>query len=139
MRLTYYGFSYLTESDLAASPEAVSLQVFRPSSEEDLVIGDHVIFWNHRAYDLINKEIRNAWRLENAILIEKRRGQDLFLGHGSGQNTNEGLRGKLAQEYNDVVAIANRIIRRTRVAKYGTASAARQKIREIFANIREEN
>ena len=71
MKLTYYGFAYL-ESLLACSSKAVSLQEVRPDSEEDLIIGDHVMFWNHRAYDLINERIGNAWRLENAILTERK-------------------------------------------------------------------
>ena len=80
-----------------------SLQRMAPSSEADLVIGDHVVFFNHAAYDLINLNIGNAWRLENAVLVRKSQGKDVFLGHGSGHKTADEMRAKLAEEYNDVV------------------------------------
>lgn len=84
-----------------------SLQRVVPSSEQDLVLGDHVIFFNHIAYDLLNERIGNAWRLENAVLIGKtRKNADIFLGHGSGRKTGEDMRAKLAEEYNDVAKMA---------------------------------
>ena len=134
MRLTYYGFRDLMGS---TSSQTVSLRSVRPSSEDDLVIGDHVIFWNHRAYDLINERIRNAWRLENAILIDNRRGEDRFLGHGSGEKNNEGMRRKLANEYNDVVEKASRVIRHIRSGNAATASAGREEMQRNFPNIQE--
>lgn len=137
MKLTFYGFAYL-EPSLARSRKAFSLQEFRPSSEEDLVIGDHVIFWNHRAYDLINERIGNAWRLENAILTEKARGVDQFLGHGSGKRDNTSMRKKLAEEYNDVVRKAEPVIQRTRSANPKTAQAAKDEMGQRFPRIQEK-
>lgn len=78
-------------------------QFVRPSSEKDLVIGDHVVFYNRGGYPIINQKIGNAWQLENAVLVSKTgKGDDLFLGHGSGHQTDPLMRGKLADEYNIV-------------------------------------
>ncbi len=87
------------------------LQSVRPTSPADLVIGDHVIFWNHVAYDELNAAVGNAWRLENAILIDRRDGVDTFLGHGSGVKTRRQMHEKLAGEYNVVAGRALRLIR----------------------------
>lgn len=66
--LRWNAFSDLQiDTDLAKpgiQRELRSLQVSHPSSPDDLVIGDHVYFWNHQAYDLINEKIGNAWRLK---------------------------------------------------------------------------
>ncbi|MCK5319287.1 MAG: hypothetical protein KAJ55_15345 [Anaerolineales bacterium] len=83
-------------------PRIGSLRVVRPSSTDDLVIGDHVYFWNHEAYDLINRGVGNPWRLENAVLVDRRRERDLFQGHGSGQRTTHQMLDKLRDEYNRV-------------------------------------
>ena len=48
-----------------------SMQRVRPSSEADLVAGDHVVFFNHLAYDLINQNKGNAWRLEIVVFVAK--------------------------------------------------------------------
>jgi len=83
-----------------------STQRVEISNEADLIIGDHIYFYNHEAYDVLNENIGNAWRLENAILVDRRRGQDIFLGHGSGRKTKEQMFSKLAEEFNDVADIA---------------------------------
>jgi hypothetical protein len=105
-----------------AGPMA-SLQLFVPATEDDFIIGDHVYWFNHLAYDLINANIGNAWRLENTILIDRRGGQDLFLGHGSGRMRGSQLRNKLADEYNQVADQALRLVHR---ADRGDAAAAAQ-------------
>ena len=90
-----------------------SMQRVSPSSEADLVIGDHVIFYNHAAYDIINAKVGNAWRLENAVLVSKDKGKDVFLGHGSGYKTADDMREKLAEEYNDVARMALALVAKT--------------------------
>jgi hypothetical protein len=59
----------------------------RPASEDDLVIGDHVIFWNHLAYDALTASPKRGgpWRLENALLVDKENGtgENLYEGHGA--------------------------------------------------------
>ncbi len=50
----------------------------------DLVIGDHVVFWNHLAYDSLTYMEPGPWRLENALLVDKNdEGKDLYEGHGA--------------------------------------------------------
>ncbi|MGZ5442168.1 MAG: eCIS core domain-containing protein [Thermoanaerobaculia bacterium] len=95
-RLKWNGFVDLESGIL------LSLRRVAPSSEADLVIGDHVVFFNHRAYDALNQTEGNAWRLENAVLIAKEKGDDVFQGHGSGRKTVQQMRDKLSEEFNDV-------------------------------------
>ena len=85
MRLTYSGFPWPQSAD-PRSPKALGYsQNTRPNSRADLIIGDHVIFWNHLAFDGLNVRQQSAWRLENAVLVDKTTdGDDLFQGHGSG-------------------------------------------------------
>jgi hypothetical protein len=90
-----------------------SMQRVSPSSEADLVIGDHVIFYNYPTYDIINAKVGNAWRLENAVLVSKNKGKDVFLGHGSGYKTADDMRAKLAEEYNDVAKMALALVAKT--------------------------
>jgi hypothetical protein len=87
-----------------------------------------VYFFNHAAYDPLNENVGNAWRLENALLVDRlggsnddrTRGTDIFLGHGSGRKTSHQMKAKLAEEYNDVVAMAQPIATR---ADRGDAAA----------------
>jgi Domain of unknown function (DUF4157)/Protein-glutamine gamma-glutamyltransferase len=139
MRLTYYGFQYLEDRGAFKSAAGVSLQEVRPPSENDLIIGDHVIFWNHRAYDDLNQKIGNAWRLENAILIDKKGKEDIFEGHGSGIKTKKGLLQRLAHEFNVVIKMAQSVIAKIR-NKDPKKSAAGQEERETrFPNLQEES
>jgi hypothetical protein len=100
------------------------------STPADLVIGDHVYFLNHPAYDLIN-HVGNAWRLENAVLVSREGGTDRFLGHGSGLKTAGQMQAKLAEEYNDVVRQVIRLAQRT---ARGSASARATARAELSAN-----
>lgn len=80
--LNYDGMA--VEGDKAPTPGSISLYWTTPSNENDLVIGDHVVFWNHLAYDAISTSKPGAWRLENALLVAKSaNGQDLYEGHGA--------------------------------------------------------
>ena len=87
MRLTYSGFPqpWPQPAD-SRSPKALGYsQNTRPNSRSDFIIGDHVIFWNHLAFDGLNVMQQSPWRLENAVLVDKDdSGEDLFQGHGSG-------------------------------------------------------
>ncbi|MEO5577203.1 MAG: DUF4157 domain-containing protein [Gaiellaceae bacterium] len=90
-----------------AKPGLRSTQRVAPSSVRDLIVGDHVVFFNHLGYDLINERIGNAWRLENAVLVRREpKGGDVFLGHGSGRKSEPQMHAKLAEEFNDVAKIA---------------------------------
>lgn len=112
--LTYTGFPNPPE-DMATAPRAWSLQEMRPASEDDLVIGDHVIFWNHLAYDAITVAMPGPWRLENALLVDKNSaGDDLYEGHGApvlpsgsvGPGSRDLMLGDLRKVYDDLVGPA---------------------------------
>lgn len=99
--LTYTGFPNPKVEDWRKSPKALSVQEMRPASEKDLVIGDHVIFWNHLGYDGLNEKSQMPWRLENAVLVDQdSAGRDLFEGHGTPERTHDEMRKELAEAYN---------------------------------------
>ncbi len=110
-----------------------SMQRVSPSSEADLVIGDHVIFYNHLAYDLINAKVGNAWRLENAVLVSKYKGKDIFLGHGSGYKTADDMRAKLAEEFNHVAQLALNLVAKTKSKDKTTQAAAQSELSDKFS------
>jgi hypothetical protein len=118
-----------------ARPGLGSIRQVVPSSPTDLVIGDHVTFFNHPAYDVINRMIGNAWRLENAILIERAGGADVFLGHGSGRKTAQQMQAKLAEEYNDVAMIALRLVGRTKRGSTADRTLARAELATRFPEV----
>jgi hypothetical protein len=94
MNLTYWGFVDLMPPSpgIMRSPTAISLQEIQPASEDDLVIGDHVIFWNHLAYDALTASPSWAgpWRLENALLVDQdANGNNLYEGHGAPTNAQQ--------------------------------------------------
>jgi hypothetical protein len=136
LTLKWNGFEDIEQGTFRSSKRE-SLQEVRPKSEGDLVVGDHVIFWNHRAYDLINEVPREAWRLENAILVDKVKGMDKFLGHGSGEQTNDGMRKKLMQKYNEVAKMALNLITKTSSGDKKIAANATAKLRNDFPNVKE--
>jgi hypothetical protein len=111
-------------------------QYVRPSSEEDLVIGDHVVFFNRAGYPIINQRIGNAWQLENAVLVSKdSKRHGTFLGHGSGHLTDPGMRTKLADEYNKVAQIALDIVTRAKSKDPKTKSKAMAEMDDRFKGI----
>lgn len=123
------------EPGTIAHPGLGSIRQVVPANEGDLVVGDHVYFMNHPAYDVINRNIGNAWRLENAVLVTRRGGQDVFLGHGSGHKTEAQMRAKLAEEYNDVATIALRLVQRTRRGTSAERAAARTELASRFPGL----
>jgi hypothetical protein len=129
------------KKDSAGSAKAIwglrSTQRVRPSSEADLVIGDHVVFFNHLAYDLINEKVGNAWRLENAVLVGKSKGKDRFLGHGSGYKTADEMRAKLAEEYNDVANKALGLVAKTQSIDKKVKAAAQSDLATKFPNVKQ--
>jgi hypothetical protein len=114
-----------------------STQRIKPSSEVDLVIGDHVVFFNHLAYDLINVKIGNAWRLENAVLVGRSKGKDIFLGHGSGYKTSDMMREKLAEEFNAVAKKALNLVAKTKSSNKETQAAAQAELLAKFPNVKQ--
>lgn len=116
-------------------PGLGSIRQVIPSSSADLVIGDHVYFWNHPGYDVINENVGNAWRLENAVLVARSGGTDIFLGHGSGRKTAAEMKAKLAEEYNDVALVALRLVQRTRRGTAAARAAARTELATRFPGV----
>jgi len=39
-------------------------------SESELVVGDHVVFYNHATYDALTENDPDVWKLENAIIVD---------------------------------------------------------------------
>jgi hypothetical protein len=129
----------------------ISTQQIRPSSPADLIIGDHVVFFNHLAYDLLNEGQGNAWRLENAVLVKrgtKPAGKhdskagpkgdpdtDLFLGHGSGYRTAGQLRAKLAEEFHKVWTIVDVAVKGTQSKDAKTKSSAEKTLMDRFKKV----
>jgi hypothetical protein len=110
--LTYHGFPKPPE-DPRKSPSAWSLQTMRPASEDDLVIGDHVIFWNHLAYDALTTREPGPWRLENALLVDKSAaGEDLYEGHGAPEMPGGIAPGPRDVMLGDLMKVYNNIARR---------------------------
>jgi hypothetical protein len=109
MVLTYTGFPK-DPGRAAKSPKVFGYQWMVPASKEDLVIGDHVIFFNHLAFDGLNETVLSPWRLENAILVDKNsEGKDLFEGHGEGPDTEHDMLKALAGAYNELAKPAHEL------------------------------
>lgn len=113
-----------------------STQRVKPTSEKDIILGDHVVFFNHIAYDAINTGIGNAWRLENAVFVERERGQDVFLGHGSGYLTARAMKNKLAAEFNKVIGIAQTTITKTKSRDKKTQAAGQAELARKFPKVK---
>ncbi|MGC2696892.1 MAG: DUF4157 domain-containing protein [Candidatus Angelobacter sp.] len=136
MRLAWNGFQDLEDIGWFHSKKSISIREVRPKTQNDLVIGDQVLFFNHRAYDLINAGVHHEWRLENAFLIDRRNKEDYFEGHGSGINTNHTMLIKLASEYNKVVSDAQKAITKTNSKDANAAAAARADMVTRYPNIK---
>lgn len=127
----------LTGGGTKVEPGLKSTQAVVPSSEADLVVGDHVMFFNHLGYDLINKYVGNAWRLENAVLVERPpKGADVFLGHGSGRHTSKTMRAKLAEEFNEVVDVPIKLTKSAGSKDSKTATAATADLARRFPDVK---
>jgi hypothetical protein len=130
--LAYFDLHQTVEDTVAgrrvSRPGIDSLQRIAPSSERDLVLGDHVVFFNHLAYDLLNVGIGNAWRLENAVLVRRTSQGDVFEGHGSGTLTAAQMRTRLAQEFNTVVRTVRSSTRAATSRDPRTAAEARARL-----------
>jgi hypothetical protein len=149
MNLSYWGFRDVMlptapgarEAGYARSPGAVSLHAVQPSSEDDLLIGDHVIFWNHLAYDALTYSRRwsGPWRLENAMLVDQdQMGNNLYEGHGAPAvnhrtvpGSKEMVMNELASAYNGparrAIDLVNRAVQRD--------SQAEAQLREEFPRV----
>ena len=95
-----------------------SLQSVDLSSESDFIIGDHVMFYNHDAFDDMNRVRYNVrgdfsnWRLENAIISDiDASGEFRFQGHGYFRpKPRSEFVNDMASKMNGLVAVANSAI-----------------------------
>lgn len=77
------------------------LQEVTVSGESELQVGDHVKFFNHDTYDALTEGVEADWRLENAIVIDKRGGTVRYQGHGFySPVTKEQMLADMIEEYN---------------------------------------
>jgi len=133
MWLTYTGFPKPWVEDWRTSPKALGFQNVTPASKEDLVIGDHVTFWNHLAYDGLNVTKHQPWRLENAILVDKdASGKDQFQGHGTAKVDEHGMLEDLARAYNP---FAQEALNLTRAIDDGREDL-RSTLSSVFPNVK---
>ncbi len=105
--LTYDGMS-IKEGDSSDTPGSIAYYQITPSSKQNLLIGDHVIFWNHLAYDAISVTKPGPWRLENALLVDKdSSGNDLYEGHGAPEVDHTVKPGKEEEVLQDLMDVYN--------------------------------
>lgn len=112
--LHHYGFSHILEAR-GRPKEAISLKWVVPARREDFIIGDHVYFHNHPAYDVMIQGVGGVWRLENAILVDRkgsRPSDDLFQGHGyfKGPVTEDRMKNDMRKRFQEVLNIVNKLI-----------------------------
>jgi hypothetical protein len=84
--LKFDGFAELSKeikvSDEKSATPMHPLEKVTVGSEADLVVGDHVVFYNHPTYDPLTENDPDVWKLENAIVVGADKGGLLFQGHG---------------------------------------------------------
>lgn len=120
--------------DLTTTPETPHRRV-TVNSEDDLVIGDHVWFYNHESYDALIEGVDGIWRLENAIVVDHRSGENRYQGHGyySPVPKSRLLHGMIRQ-YNKHVRAARKIVRKIEAAERNNNDAAEKNARQELSN-----
>jgi hypothetical protein len=117
-------------------PGLGSMQRVTPGTEKDLVLGDHVVFSNHIAYDPMNVGPGYPWKLENAVFIGtnggKRGNEKVYLGHGSGRLTGSQMKHKLASEFNAVVDLVTPWTTKAQSHNAGKVAEAEQTLKDRF-------
>jgi hypothetical protein len=144
MRLKYDGFMDLMRSPLPTPggppvpPERVPpLKQVTLTSKNELILGDHVTFFNDESYDVLTSVKHDVWRLENAIVIDRVGGQFRYQGHGYFQPVTEAhLLDGMLFHYNRNVKAALAIARRAE--HHGPAgTAARAELARDYPNVHE--
>jgi hypothetical protein len=133
--LKYDGFADLA-GDMKIS-DGTNVTTLRPlekvslSSESDLVVGDHVVFYNHATYDALTEKDPDVWKLENAIIVGGGKGGLLFQGHGYPTPLpKSALMDALCAKYNLHVDRALALIKAEKAAKGTAAKDAARAARE---------
>ncbi|HEY2475800.1 MAG TPA: hypothetical protein VGI19_13505, partial [Candidatus Cybelea sp.] len=112
------------------------LQTATLSKKEDLIVGDHVIFFNHITYDPLIAKVGGVWRLENAIVIDKVQGKFRFQGHGyPAPVTEDALLDGMIRQYNLHVDQALGIVKRIDYGKGVAKAAAEGELSAKYPNV----
>jgi hypothetical protein len=108
------------------------------SSESDLIIGDHVVFYNDPSYDALTEGDPDVWRLENAIVVDNKGGGLLYQGHGYSSPVPKGaLMDAMCNKYNLHVRRALSLIRAVKSAKTKKQrDSANDKLSTLYPNVR---
>ena len=114
----------------------ISVQV---ANEADLIIGDHVVFYNHESYDALSAgDPRAIWRLENAIVIDRRNGENRYQGHGYFSPVPKSrLLAGMIRQYNMHVHRARTLTNAVDRARGARRTAALQRLHQDYPNVRE--
>jgi hypothetical protein len=143
--LKYNGFSDLTRTlTLSNAPTSRTVTPDEPltlvevSSESDLIIGDHVVFFNDPTYDALTQGDPDVWRLENAIVVDSARGQHLYQGHGySSPVPKSVLMDAMCNKYNLHVDRTLALINKEKTAPTAaTRTAAAAERKRLYPNVR---
>jgi hypothetical protein len=143
--LKYDGFTDLTKtltlSNMPTSPTTgpeTPLKMISVSSERDLIIGDHVVFYNDPTYSALTEGDRDVWRLENAIVVDDKGGGLLYQGHGySSPVPSSVLMDAMCAKYNLHVRRALSLISAVKHARTKKQrDAANLKLKEKYPNVR---
>jgi hypothetical protein len=125
-----------------AAPDVTEtpLQSVRVASEDDLIIGDHVVFYNHESYDALIEGVGGIWRLENAIVIDRRGGENRYQGHGYFSPVPKRvLLAGMIRQYNIHINRARQLTQAVERARTpAREAAARTRLREQYPNVREK-
>jgi hypothetical protein len=149
MRLKYNGFTDLLRNPTLSTAYPVGGGKWRAAvgpaplkevvvaSKNNLIIGDHVIFYNHPSYDALKRGVGGVWRLENAIVVDRAGGQLRYQGHGYFSPVPEDalLRGMMGH-YNRHVDDALGIIHRTQHGKIAARTAAQKKLVHDYPDVK---
>lgn len=129
--LKWNGFTDMERPNLVPSPAFPFFTIENPlqrvsvTSEDDLIIGDHVVFYNHESYDALIAGVGGIWRLENAIVIDRRGGENRYQGHGYFSPVPKSrLLSGMIRQYNLHVTAAQRLTRAVDRARTSAQRAA---------------
>jgi hypothetical protein len=144
MRLKYDGFTDLMRSPLPAPsgptvpPGRVPpLKQVTLTSKSELILCDHVTFFNDESYDVLTSVKHDVWRLENAIVIDRVGGQFRYQGHGYFTPvTEDALLDGMLFHYNRNVDAARGIAQRAEQHGPG-GTAARAELARDYPNVHE--
>jgi hypothetical protein len=116
------------------------LQSVSVSSEDDLIIGDHVTFYNHESYDALIEGTGGIWRLENAIVVDRQGGQNRYQGHGYFSPVpKRRLLAGMIRQYNRHVSAARRLTRAVdRARTPAQRTAALSTLHADYPNVQEK-